>query len=124
MLAALENIFIRLTLWMRWRQPHHLSLLQDAHSSDISQSLRNRGWLTQVTRRLTTDPADHRYLDRGGVPRLREPLLPCMLYSVLALFALWRTDSRCWSMLWQRLMRRFGCTGGGLALPGLTCFFE
>ncbi|GAA0165540.1 hypothetical protein LIER_20921 [Lithospermum erythrorhizon] len=54
---------------MRWRHPRHFSLLHDAHSNALSQALGNRGWLTQVTQRLTTDAADRRYLDRGGVPQ-------------------------------------------------------
>ncbi|GAA0156194.1 hypothetical protein LIER_38233 [Lithospermum erythrorhizon] len=31
---------------MRRRQPHHLSLLQDVHSSALAQALHNRGWHT------------------------------------------------------------------------------
>ncbi|GAA0153307.1 hypothetical protein LIER_11577 [Lithospermum erythrorhizon] len=55
---------------IRWRQSRHLSLLQDAHSSALSQALRNMGWLTQVTRRLTNDVSDRRYLESGGVPQV------------------------------------------------------
>ncbi|GAA0185856.1 hypothetical protein LIER_33144 [Lithospermum erythrorhizon] len=59
------NLFAR---EMRWRRPRHLSLLQDAHPSDLSQAMRNRGWLTQVTRKLTTNAAHRRKLDRGSIP--------------------------------------------------------
>ncbi|GAA0150438.1 hypothetical protein LIER_09383 [Lithospermum erythrorhizon] len=48
MQAALENFFYWIDFMdlfareMRWRQPRHLSLLQDGHSSALSQTLRNR----------------------------------------------------------------------------------
>ncbi|GAA0159426.1 hypothetical protein LIER_16201 [Lithospermum erythrorhizon] len=35
----------------------------------LSQALRNRGWLTRVTRRVTIDAADHGHHDRGSVPQ-------------------------------------------------------
>ncbi|GAA0144478.1 hypothetical protein LIER_04912 [Lithospermum erythrorhizon] len=52
MRAALEGIFHWLDFMdffareMRRRQPHHLSVFQDAHSNALAQALHNRGWLT------------------------------------------------------------------------------
>ncbi|GAA0164617.1 hypothetical protein LIER_20210 [Lithospermum erythrorhizon] len=47
MRATMENFFY-FVREMRWRQPHHLSFLQDAHSSSLSQALHNRGGLSRL----------------------------------------------------------------------------